>query len=269
MPRITYTQFRNIVHDYYIENGRYLPWRETYDWYEILVSEIMLQQTQVDRVLPKYKNFLKRFPQPADLARAEFKSVLALWKGLGYNRRAQHLQNAVTAIVKQHRSILPSDYNDLVALPGIGDYTANALMVFVHQQPRIVIETNIRSVYLHHFFRGCSDVHDNDIREKIKKTLDTENPRNWYYALMDYGVHIKKTYGNPNVKSKHYTKQSKFEGSDRQVRGKILDVLLVHPKSFECVQDELQEDPIRLKKIFETLVKDKLIVERSGLFHIA
>lgn len=269
MSKVSYKKFKEIVKDHYLTHGRHLPWRETFDWYEVLVSEIMLQQTQVDRVLPKYRNFLAAFPRPYDLAAADFKAVLSQWKGLGYNRRAQHLQNAVRAVVQKHDGELPSAYSDLVALPGIGDYTANALMVFVHKEPRVVIETNIRSAYLFHFFAGEYDVHDDDVRAKIAKTIDADNPRDWYYALMDYGVYIKKTFGNPNIKSKHYSRQSRFEGSDRQLRGKVLELLLGRPHEFSRIQEELKEDEARVRTVVATLLKDKLIIEDDGLFSIS
>lgn len=223
-----YQQFKNIVMEYYGGHGRHhLPWRENQSPYYVLVSEIMLQQTQVDRVIPFFKRWMEKFPNIKKLARAKQSDVLYLWKGLGYNSRALRLQKCAQVIVSSNSGVIPSDYKKLLALPGVGPYTAGALMNFAFNTWTPIIETNIRRIFIHHFFNDQVDISDMDILDMVEHVGYTEEPRIWCAALMDYGSTLPKIIKhNPNLRSKHYTKQSKFEGSDRQIRGKILDILL-------------------------------------------
>lgn len=217
-------EFVKAVWKYYISHGgQSLPWRRTKNPYHILVSEIMLQQTQVDRVIPKYKSFLGRFPTLQKLSEASLGEVLTEWQGLGYNRRAKMLHQCAKDVVGHHKGKLPKEYSALVKLSGIGPYTAGAVMAFAYNDAIPVIETNIRSVIIHHFFNDANDVSDGEVMKVVQNTLDAENQREWYYALMDYGVSIKKEFGNPNSRSKHYTKQSIFKGSDREIRELCFD----------------------------------------------
>ncbi len=226
IPAEAVADFRAVVLGHYREHGRDLPWRRTRDPYSILVSEMMLQQTQVSRVLPKYDEFLSLFPDPRTLAEAPLSAVLAAWQGLGYNRRALALHRAARAVMSQHRGRIPSSVTELRRLPGIGPATAAAVCVFAYDDPLVFIETNIRSAFLHHFFRESPAVPDADILPLIEATLDRENPRDWYYALMDYGAWVKKTQPNPSRRSKHHTKQTSFQGSRRQLRAQVLRLLL-------------------------------------------
>jgi len=219
-------KFVNVVWEYYKRHGRRsLPWRKTKNPYRILISEVMLQQTQVERVIPRYAAFLAQFPTVSTLAKASLGEVLRAWQGLGYNRRARMLHECAKRIMKDYNGKFPRRHAELIMLPGIGHYTAGAVLAFAYNISNPVIETNIRSVYIHHFFNDDTDVSDREILQYVEKTLDTENVREWYWALMDYGVYIKKEFGNPNSKSKHYIKQSAFKGSDRQIRGAILRAL--------------------------------------------
>jgi A/G-specific adenine glycosylase len=219
-------QFVKKVWAYYKTHGRHgLLWRRAKDPYKILVSEIMLQQTQVERVLPKYKAFLRRFPNIKVLAKAPLKDVLSTWQGLGYNRRAKMLHECAKYVLSHHKARLPKTHGALMALPGIGPYTASAVMAFAYNTPSQMIETNIRSVYIHHFFNDDYEVHDKELLLRIEHTLDRDNPREWFYALMDYGAYIKKTFGNPNKRSAHHKRQSTFIGSNRQIRGAIIRIL--------------------------------------------
>jgi A/G-specific adenine glycosylase len=214
--------------EYYGEYGRHdLPWRKRQTPYRVAVSELMLQQTQATRVVDFFKRWMKHFPSWKSLAEAPQSEVLKYWKGLGYNSRALRLQKLATIVNAQYKGRLPSDYETLLTLPGIGPYTAGAIRAFAFNLFTPIIETNIRRIFIHHFFDGESDVSDTQIMDIIKDIGEVENPREWYEALMDYGATLPKLVNhNPNVRSKHYSKQSKFEGSDRQIRGKILDVLL-------------------------------------------
>ncbi|MFI5265259.1 MAG: A/G-specific adenine glycosylase [Candidatus Levyibacteriota bacterium] len=214
----------------YKENRREFPWRETTDPYKILVSEVMLQQTQTSRVLPKYQLFFERFPTIESLAKASNEDVLRVWSGLGYNRRALYLKKIAGILAREHNNKLPLDPKILKTFPGIGQNTAGAIYVFSKNVPYVFIETNIRRVFIHEFFKNRYSILDKEILKLIEKTLDRKNPREWYYALMDYGALLAKTEVNPNRKSKHYIKQSRFKGSSRQVRGQILKILLVRKK---------------------------------------
>ena len=214
--------FRRIVLDYHAAFGRSFPWRDTRDPWAILVSEVMLQQTQTERVVPKYEAFLAAFPTPAGLAEASLERLLALWSGLGYNRRALALKRAAVIVARDRGGRLPDDEEGLLALPGIGPYTARAVAAFAFLKPSVFIETNIRTVYLYHFFPGAEGVHDRSLEPLIAASLDRADPRTWYYALMDYGAFLKRRYGNPNARSAHYAKQSPFADSKRRIRGAIL-----------------------------------------------
>lgn len=213
--------FRGIVLDYYRVFGRSFPWRGTRDPWAILVSEVMLQQTQTERVVPKYEAFLAAFPRPADLAAAPLDRLLALWSGLGYNRRALALKRAAAAIADSPGGF-PSREEELLALPGVGPYTARAVAAFAFDAPSAFIETNIRTVFLFHFFLEAKGVPDREMEPLVLAALDRDDPRNWYYALMDYGVFLKRRYGNPNARSAHYARQSPFADSKRRIRGAIL-----------------------------------------------
>lgn len=218
-------KFKNIIWAYYKENKRDLPWRKTKDPYKILVSEIMLQQTQAGRVVEKYKSFLKKFPNTAVLSQASVSEVLMEWQGLGYNRRALFLKKCAETVERDFKGKFPKDFKLLCGLPGIGPATAGDLLAFAWNIPVPLIETNIRSVFIHFFFKNKDEVYDKEIMPLIEKTLDKANPREWYWALFDYGAFLKKT-NNPSTKSVHHVKQSKFEGSNRQKRAKKLRELL-------------------------------------------
>lgn len=235
------SKFRKTILDYYKANAhtRNFPWRQTQDPYKILVSEVMLQQTQALRVVPKYLSFLKKFPTTKALASASPGDVLREWQGLGYNRRALYLKKCVETIEKDFGGNFPKDYTQLLTLPGIGPATAGDILAFAWNKPVVVIETNIRSVFIHFFFTknfsSEEKIHDKDILPLIEKTVDKKNPREWYWALFDYGANLKSSSklagGNPSRRSKHYTKQSKFEGSNRQLRSQILKLILDKPRT--------------------------------------
>ncbi len=234
----TLSKFHTTVMDYYTQHARHdLPWRKNTSAYYVIVSEIMLQQTQVERVIPFFKNWIQLFPNFKQLATASQIDVLRAWKGLGYNSRALRLQKLAQVVTSEYAGKIPKDKKLLEKLPGIGPYTAGAVMAFVYDTPVVMIETNIRRVFLHHFFNTekesiSKNIHDRDILSLIEKTLPEKNIQEWYWALMDYGSflgrelkHHGKKY-NPNTNSRHYTKQSVFKGSDRQIRGQILEILL-------------------------------------------
>ena len=204
-----------------------MPWRKTRDPYKILVSELMLQQTQVARVIPKYTNFIKLFPSYKALANAPLSKVLGEWQGLGYNRRAKFLHETAKIITEKHKGKFPKRVEEIESLPGIGPYTARAISTFAYNQPEVFIETNIRTVFTR-FYRGgptsAKSVDDKELMPLIERDLRNSKmePRDFYAALMDYGSYLKANGVRINNKSKHYTKQSKFEGSARQKRATAL-----------------------------------------------
>jgi A/G-specific adenine glycosylase len=255
-------QFKKRVWSFYAENKRVFPWRHEIDPYKVVVSEVMLQQTQTGRVVEKYNAFMNRFPTVHHLALASFTDVLLYWNGLGYNRRALFLHKLSQIVVEKHQGTIPADEQFLVELPGIGKATASSICAFAFNKPVVFIETNIRTVFLYHFFPLQEGVDDKQLFPLIEEVVDLENPRDWYYALMDYGVYLKQSLPNPSRKSKHHTKQSKFQGSDRQIRGAILRALLEHKKLvFDQVLGLLKStEEQRIRDIIQTLVKDGLIV---------
>ena len=262
--------FRQIIYAYYNKYARDLPWRNINDPYRILVSEIMLQQTRIERVLQKYPLFIKTFPDFITLAHASLQEVLIVWQGMGYNRRALALHKIAQIVAIEHNSILPSSLPELIALPGIGKTTASAIMAFAFNQPVSFIETNIRSVFIYFFFPHQTKVKDAEIFPFIEKTLDSANPRAWYYALMDYGTMLKKNYPNPGRKSAHYHTQSPFQGSDRQIRGMILRALThKHALSIAQLLQHLHDDPTRTQRILAQLLKEGFIQKHKAKYQLA
>jgi A/G-specific adenine glycosylase len=262
-----FDDFSEIVWDYYHDHGRNLPWRlsepdGSFDPYKIMVSEIMLQQTQAGRVIPKYQEFLIAFPTIQLLAEATLAEVLTVWSGLGYNRRAKFLWQAAQRITGS----FPQTVNELSALPGIGIQTAGAILAYSFNKPVVFIETNIRTVYIHHFFANRVDVHDKELLPLVEATLDHEHAREWYWALMDYGVFLKATVGNTSRNSKHYVKQSAFHGSKRQIRGQVLRLLTESPQTLEDLQAAIP-DP-RLLTVLHDLKTEQLIQQSSNLYRL-
>jgi len=264
--------FRQIIYHYYHARGRSFSWRDEISPYRVVVSEIMLQQTQTDRVSKKFDIFVEQLPNFQALAQASFEDVLRLWKGLGYNRRALALQKIAQKIITEHDGNLPRSVEVLSTFPAIGKATASSILAFSYNQPTVFIETNIRTIFIYFFFKHAREVHDKQIMPLIEATLDRQAPRAWYYALMDYGVMLKKNVGNLNQFSKHYTKQSTFQGSDRQIRGMILQLLLDIPEM--KIDDVLMhfaalgKEELRVKKILNDLDKESLIrlVDQKVLF---
>jgi len=260
----TFSSFQKIILSFYIHEGREMPWRHATDPYHILVSEIMLQQTQVDRVRKKYPEFIAAFPTYASLADAPLHKVLGLWQGMGYNRRAIALQACARTVMEEFNGILPSDAEVLKTLPGIGHATACSITAFAFNTPVVFIETNIRRVFIHFFFFDRSAVHDREILPLAEQALYRKNPRVWYWALMDYGAALKNAIPNPNRKSAHYTKQATFKGSDRQIRGIVIRALLEIPGQDEQeLIETISRDPARVHRIIEGLVEEGFIV-RTG-----
>ncbi len=257
--------FQHYLLQWYQQYGRHdLPWRQTTDAYAILVSELMLQQTQVNRVIPKYGNFLKLFPDLKTLKKAKLETVLLAWQGLGYNRRAKYLWQ-----LAQVTETLPNDQEKLLALPGIGPYTAAAVRAFAFNEPVSLIETNVRAVLLYHFFPHQNAVSDTALLPLITALVPKDQARNWYSAIMDYGSYLKSVLPNPSRQSKHHVKQSKFAGSERQVRGELLRLLLKAPATKAQLRQQLTTNAAHFESALQKLISDDLVMEKHQHYQIA
>lgn len=219
--------FQEVVWQHYHSHGRAMPWRENPSPYKVLVSELMLQQTQVQRVIPKFGAFIYTCPDFTHLAEKSLSEVLGLWSGLGYNRRAKYLHHTAQIVVGEFAGVLPNTMRDLMQLPGIGKNTAGAILAYAYNEPAVFVETNIRTVLFHHFYANAQKaITDKELEFLVEQTLDRENPRQWYWALMDYGSYLKKAAGGRLATSSHYKRQTPFKGSIREVRGRIIKALL-------------------------------------------
>ena len=253
--------FRDRILAYYASSARDFPWRTTSDPYHILLSEIMLQQTQAERVLPKYLDFIDRWPGWSELAAAPFPEVLKAWKGLGYNRRAIALKEIALKVMQNYGGTLPEGEKDLRTLPMVGPATAAAVMAFARQKPALYLETNIRRVLIYYFFDGADGVHDRELYAVLEQVQDHRDPRRWYYALMDYGVFLKSRIRNPNRRSAHYSRQQQFADSDRQVRGQILTVLTEQGAAAESeLLTRLPFPEEQVQRCLAALVKERFLL---------
>lgn len=261
--------FQDLILSYYRDHGRNLPWRTTTDPYHILVSEIMLQQTQVERVIPKYTAFLTTFETVTQLAAAPLSEVLTAWSGLGYNRRAINLQRTAVIINNEYNSSLPKNPDTLATFPGIGKATAHAICAYAFNMPVVYIETNIRRIFIQYFFQDQVNISDTEILPIVEATLYRENPRVWYSALMDYGTLLKMRLKNPNQRSRHYTRQAPFAGSDREIRGKIIRLLIERTKmERRSLIRSLDTDETRAEKVLHDLWKEGFIQEDTAIYSI-
>ena len=253
---------------------RDLPWRDTHDPYAILLSEVMLQQTQVSRVMGRWEQWLETFPTIADLASAPLPPVLELWQGMGYNRRALNLKRCAEEVVAMHDGVVPSDKKALLVLPGIGPSTSAGVRIFAFRQPDMYLETNARAVFIHELFPGRESVADKELVSLVEATCPQDaRVRAWYYALLDYGAYLKKTMPNPTRRSKHYTRQSKFEGSHRQKRAYLLrrvidDALSTEDLARDLAQSERasgrQEPSVEeVRAILDELEREGFVMRRG------
>ncbi len=260
---------------------RDLPWRRTRDPYAIWISEVMLQQTQTTRVDGRWQRWLERFPTVDALAAADAADVLDEWQGLGYNRRALSVLRAAQA-VSASGGMMPAETAALEALPGIGPATAAGIRAFAFDLPGVYLETNVRTVFLHELYPNAESVPDRELVPLVRDTCPPDasdpedDPRTWYYALLDYGAYLKRTVPNPSRRSRGHTRQSRFEGSHRQKRAELLRVLLAHRgdgaggADFETIFQELVSSELRAGRsaIGEPDVRALLDeLEREGFCH--
>ncbi len=253
--------FIKVVLDFYAKYGRHeLPWRKDITPYKVLVSEIMLQQTQVERVIPKYNAWLTSYRTLNKLSSASLGQILTLWQGLGYQRRAK----ALLTIAKSNKT-LPKTFEGLLSLPGVGEYTASAIMAFAYDDfSHVVLETNIRTVLIEHFFKTKKLVSDDSLKELLsalekREEISGLGARHWYYALMDYGAHLKSKSISHNKKSDTYKKQTKYKGSQRELRASTL-FAITHG-------DALPKDE-RLEVVLVELLKEKFIKKATSGYQL-
>lgn len=263
------TDFRADVWAFYRANRREMPWRDIDDPYAVLVSEVMLQQTQVSRVMDRWTAWLDLFPDVRALAAAPLSVVLSAWQGLGYNRRAVALKRSAERIVEEFGGEVPRDPRSLRTLPGIGPTTAAAVVNYAFREPMPFIETNVRAVFLHHFFADAADVPDAALMPLVEATWDREDPRGWGYALMDYGVHLKRTAANPSRRSRHHVRQSAFEGSRRQKRAHLLRAVLAQPGlTVDAYADEAGVEVRDAIELLEELAREGFLTGDAGVWSV-
>ncbi len=245
---------------------RDMPWRQDTRPYYVLVSELMLQQTQVDRVIPKFQAFIAAFPDEHTLATASLADVLVLWQGLGYNRRAKFLHEAAKEVVRA--GAFPTDEQGLLRLPGVGKNTAGAIRAYAFNQSAIFVETNVRTVYFHHFFTLGDPVDDKEIVSLLEQTIDRQHPREFYWSLMDYGSFLKRSGAGRITQSRHYKKQSALKGSVREIRGQIIARLTIADMSMAELKTMVTVDE-RFDRALQGLIKDGLVTSRAdGQIHL-
>jgi A/G-specific adenine glycosylase len=264
---------------WYQENRRDLPWRRTTDPYAVLVSEVMLQQTQVPRVVPRYEEWLRVWPDLESLAAAPLADVLRRWQGLGYNNRAQRLQAWAAPAVgggprpaaagggaAPGRAALPRSLEGLRALPGIGPYTARAVLVFAHNDDLAAVDANVRRV-LTHELRLPEDLPERELQAVADAALPRGRSRDWHNALMDYGSLVL-TARSTGIASR--SRQGAFEGSRRQKRARLLRRLLEHgPQTREELAAGLGLPDGEVGVLVDLLRRDGLVSESDGRVRVA
>jgi A/G-specific adenine glycosylase len=262
--------FKEAVYSNYKKEKRSFPWRTNTNPWGVLVSEFMLQQTQTERVIEYWNKWMERWPTPRLFHKASMEDALRAWSGLGYNRRCFNLKDCARRITKEYDGEVPDKPGDLEQLQGIGPYTARAVPCFAYNVPTVFIETNIRAAVLHFFFGEKDGVKDKEIIPVLEAALDRKDPRTWYWALMDYGAALKRLTANPNRRSAHYSRQSPFEGSFRQLRGAVVRTLaqegptgraeLQRLSGIDCDED--------LYRVVEALTREQMVSESEGIYRI-
>ena len=254
-----------------------LAWRETVTPYRVVVSEIMLQQTRVGRVEDYFQTWMDTFPDWNSLAQAPLREVLIVWQGLGYNRRGKYLHDIAQIVDQQFGGTLPRDRQALQVLPGIGPYTCGAIRAFAFDEMDLFLETNIRTVLVYHFYSHATPnkMDEKELLDVLERYIATDSrarnsPREFYYALMDYGAHLKKEVGNLNKHSRAYTKQSRFAGSRRELRAQLLRYVLHHgPVSSEQIVAQSNRDPDLVTELAQELVKEGSVQVQNNEYFVA
>lgn len=264
---MTEEAFREIVWGEGRARYRDMPWRDDTRPYYVFVSELMLQQTQVDRVIPKFTAFIAAFPTEHALAQASLADVLRLWQGLGYNRRAKYLHDAAKMIDAEFHGVFPTEKSDLLRLPGVGPNTAGAILNYAYNTAEAFIETNVRTVYFHHFYPDGDVVSDKDLLALVARTIDRHHPREFYWALMDYGSWLKRQGVGRLAQSRHYKKQSPLKGSVREIRGQVVRELAKHSLRDAQLRSVVTIDE-RYDVALQGLLRDGLVMYSDEMYHL-
>ena len=254
-------KFQEKVMKWWAKNKRHLPWRESPTPYNVMVSEVMLQQTQVNRVVSKYEEFLEEFPDFEALANANQKHLLKVWSGLGYNRRALWLKDAALSVVSLGE--FPRNASELRKLKGIGPYTSKSILIFAFNEDIAAVDTNIRRVLISTGF-AREDMSLQELQGIADRILLKGRSSDWHNALMDYGA-MELTASSTGIAP--LTTQTCFEGSTRQLRGALVRILahserlsfsqmMQHPDLEECDREVLED-------VLESLVQEE-ILERAA-----
>lgn len=260
----TITKFQRKVFTFYENHKRKLPWRTTHDPYKILLSELMLQQTQVNRVITYYRAWIQKWPTIRHLATASRYEVLQAWMGLGYNTRAINLQKAAKRIVTEFEGNIIQAMEHCERIPGVGRYTSQAVLIFATNANRVTVDTNIRRIFIHEF-NLPENISDKTLWELAERCLPKGRSRDWHNALMDYGaLHL--TSQKTGIKPK--TRQPRFEGSDRQLRAHIIRMLLQNDEPFVNIKKTLSVDTIRLQRILEKLCSEEILSKKNNQYHL-
>lgn len=264
LDQSTISSFQQKILQYYQKNKRDLPWRHTTDPYSILLSELMLQQTQVSRVIEYYTKWLHTWPTIQHLSKANRKDVLQAWIGLGYNTRGINLHKASQIIVEHYNGDVIAAMDDYKKIPGVGKYTSQAVKIFSTNADIITVDTNIRRIFIHEF-NLPQDISDSKLWSIAQYCLPKGKSRQWHNALMDYGATYltsKKTGISPK------TTQSTFEGSDRQIRAQILRDLLTKPLTLQDLTNQYNHSSDRLLKILEKMKKQEIIKQENKTYYL-
>jgi A/G-specific adenine glycosylase len=263
------SSFQSMIFTWWEKNRRDLPWRHTHDPYKIAVSEIMLQQTQVLRVITKYREFIKEFPTVFDLAKVTTASVLRLWKGMGYNRRALYLRNMAKVVVKEYQGKFPVDEKLLIQLPGLGMYTARAILVFAYEKDIACVDTNIRKIITHFFFKDEAQK-DLVIQQVADQLVPVGKSWEWHQALMDYGALTMPNAKCPMLNTKK--KSVPFRQTNRFYRGRIIDMLrekkYLETKIINYIFNQFNKQEYETQSIINSLIKDGLVTRKKNMLSL-
>jgi len=257
-------QFQKKVLSFYQKQKRDLPWRNTTDPYKILLSEFMLQQTQVVRVVPFYERWITKWPTIHALASASRAEVLKMWMGLGYNTRAIHLHKAAQKIVSKHKGDVLKAMKHYKEIPGVGKYTSHAVQIFATNDNLVTVDTNIRRIFIHEFHLP-ETITEKELWKLAEQCLPPGKSRDWHNALMDYGA-LSLTAQKTGIKPK--TQQSRFEGSDRQIRAQILRRLLKGTTTLLDLQNTIGVEPIRLQRILRKMMDEQLLIKKQNRYQL-
>lgn len=260
--------FQSYIFFWWETHKRDLPWRHTSDPYSVLVSEIMLQQTQVSRVVDKYTQFLHVFPDIHTLADASKAEVIRLWKGLGYNRRALYLKRAAEVLWTSYEGQFPQSEDVLRTLPGIGKYTARAVLVFSFRRDVAMVDTNIRNIITDFFYDGIRQK-ESVIEQKASELVPPGKSWEWHQALMDYGaLELSKRRKISARIIRKTTMPIPFRGTQRFLRGRILDLIREEPMSqkrlITLITKTYGKNTDKIHTAISDMVREGLLTRREG-----